>query len=74
MQNYNLKKPELWTKIEWKNCYSLYKAVQLYELDPYISFVKFKEKILTDKTFRSLNTLTPEMSKEDYNPWKINTL
>lgn len=65
------KNPKDWNGVEWSNCYQLYKATQLYDLDDYMDFDDFKNKILNDENFRNLNQLKEGMSHEDYNPWKI---
>lgn len=66
------KDPKEWTELEWKNCYKLYEAVQLYDLDDSLEFDAFKERVLSDEDFRIIHSLTPGMDSENYNPWKIN--
>jgi hypothetical protein len=66
----NNKNPLHWSEIEWKNSYALYEATNLYELDESLSFVKFKNKVLTDGNFLFLNRLRKGMDKSSYNPWK----
>ena len=65
------KDPKDWNSVEWNNCYQLYKATQLHDLDDYMEFDDFKNKVLNDENFRNLNQLKEGMSNEDYNPWKI---
>jgi len=60
-----------WSKIEWVNCYELYRATCLYELDDYLEFKDFKNKILTDDSFYQLNQLKEGMGDPSYNPWEI---
>ena len=64
------KNPKDWNNVEWNNCYQLYKATQLYDLDDYMDFDDFKNKVLNEENFRNLNQLKEGMSNEDYNPWK----
>ena len=40
-----------WSKIEWLNCYALYRATCLYELDNFLDLKDFKIKILNDVSF-----------------------
>ena len=61
--------PKLWSQIEWKNCYSLYEATQLYESDDSLTFNEFREKVLSDENFARINFLRPHMNNEGYNPW-----
>ena len=65
------KNPKDWNGVEWNNCYKLYKATQLYDLDDYMDFDDFKNKILNDENFRNLNQLKDGMDKESYNSWKV---
>lgn len=60
-----------WSKIEWVNCYELQRATNLYELDDYLEFKDFKNKILTDDSFYQLNQLKEGMENKNYNPWEI---
>ena len=60
-----------WSKIEWANCYKLYRATKLYELDDYLDFENFKNKVLSDHSFYSMNQLKEGMDEPDYNPWQI---
>ena len=57
------KPAKLWSKIEWVNCYELYRATCLYELDDYLEFKDFKNKILTDDSFYQLNQLKEGMGE-----------
>ena len=63
------KNPTNWNSIEWNNCYQLYKATKLYDLDDYVDFDEFKIKVLKDENFRILNQLKKGMENKDYNPW-----
>ena len=69
----NVKNPTQWSKIEWKNSYALYEAINLYELDDSMSFKEFKIKILNDENFLFLNRLRKGMDKSTYNPWDMST-
>jgi hypothetical protein len=69
----NAKNPTQWSKIEWKNSYALYEAINLYELDDSMSFKEFKIKILNDENFLFLNRLRKGMDKSTYNPWDMST-
>jgi hypothetical protein len=69
----NAKNPTQWSKIEWKNSYALYEAINLYELDDSMSFKEFKIKILNDENFLFLNRLRKGMDKSTYNQWDMST-
>lgn len=69
----NAKNPTQWSKIEWKNSYALYEAINLYELDDSMSFKEFKIKILNDENFLFLNRIRKGMDKSTYNPWDMST-
>ena len=69
----NAKNPTQWSKIEWKNSYALYEAINLYELEDSMSFKEFKIKILNDENFLFLNRLRKGMDKSTYNPWDMST-
>ena len=60
-----------WSKIEWLNCYALYRATCLYELDNFLDLKDFKIKILNDVSFYHENKLRDGMDKPSYNPWKM---
>ena len=69
----NVKNPTQWSKIEWKNSYALYEAINLYELDDSMSFKEFKIKILNDENFLFLNRIRKGMDKSTYNPWDMSS-
>ena len=69
----NAKNPTQWSKIEWKNSYALYEAINLYELDDSMSFKEFKIKILNDENFLFLNRIRKGMDKSTYNPWDMSS-
>ena len=60
-----------WSKIEWVNCYELYRATSLYESDDYLDFNDFKKRILSDDTFSLSHQLKEGMEDPSYNPWRI---
>jgi hypothetical protein len=68
------KKIDSYTEVEWKNCYKLYEAVYLYDLDTPLDFDTFKKKMKSDKSFRSIYRLGQDMDKKDYNPWLIKNI
>ena len=68
-----IKDPLTWTEIEMKNCYSLYLATNLWELDDSITFREFKTRIVEDNIFLKTNHQLDGMDKETYNPWEGGT-
>ena len=65
------KQPIHWSKIEWVNCYELYRATSLYESDDYLDFNDFKKRIMSDDSFYLLHQLKEGMEDPNYNPWQI---
>ena len=64
--------PLTWSEVEMNNCYDLYLATNLWELEDSITLTEFKVRITEDPIFRQSNHLLVGMDKETYNPWKSN--
>jgi len=71
LNNLDLDDPKTWPEYIMFNCYKLYMATELWELDDPMPFDKFKESMFKYENFRQLHSPIEGMDKEDYNPWKL---